>query len=118
MAFFPEGPKAQKVQICSLSHESDHQATSCALAPLSQASKCPSPGKPLARQCSPASDGQQQLCISWNQGACMFPGSCNYKHQCASCGEPHITRDCSLTPEDSVYKRPPKRAPRAPLAKQ
>ena len=117
-AFFPGGPKTRTVQICSLCHESDHQATSCALAPLSHTSKRPSPGKLLARQHSPASDGQQQLCISWNQGACMFPGSCNYKHQCASCSEPHIVRDYSLTPEDCAYKRPPKRAARALIAKQ
>ena len=111
MAFLSGSPKLQSVQLCSLCHEPDHQASSCALASLSQSNKRPTGSKPLARQHSPPSDGKPQLCISWNQGACMFPGSCRYRHECGSCGEPHIARDCSMTPEDSIYKRPPKKAP-------
>ena len=96
-------------QPCCFCQEADHVSSHCALAPLAPPSTRPppnfkSPG--IKRSPSP----QQQLCISWNQGACMMPGTCRYRHQCGTCGESHMARDCIQTTDDSVYKRPPKRA--------
>ena len=45
------------------------------------------------------------VCISWNKGACVFPGECFYRHVCATCQSPaHKARDCSRTSDTSVYK--------------
>lgn len=100
---------------CSLCHEVDHSSYTCALAPLS----APSHHWPTLKKSVPPPlpsrlpDGSQ-LCISWNQGYCIAPGRCRFKHLCGSCGEAHIARDCAQTPEDSIFKRPPKRPlPRA-----
>ena len=74
MAFLSGRLKSQVVQPCSPCHEPDRQDCSCALTPLSQTNKHPIGSKPLAHQHSHPSDGKPHLCISWNQGACMFPG--------------------------------------------
>ena len=56
----------------------------------------------------------QNICISWNRGACAMPGTCRYRHVCASCphpagqGEKHMAKGCPLTSDDSLYKRPSK----------
>ena len=105
---------------CPLCHETDHQSQSCALAPLIPPSTQPpasqwAPKRPHYASQQPSSqlpsrlpDGSQ-LCVSWNQGGCIAMGRCRYKHVCGSCGETHIARDCSQTPEDSIFKRQPKR---------
>ena len=46
-----------------------------------------------------------KICLSWNGGKCILPGSCEYSHICATCHEAHCARDCSATPEDSMFKR-------------
>lgn len=98
---------------CPLCHESDHPPSSCALAPLSNTShhwparKSSYLGVPTNMP-SRLPDGTQ-LCVSWNQGGCIAIGRCRYRHVCGSCGEGHIARDCAQTPEDSIFKRPPKR---------
>lgn len=47
----------------------------------------------------------KKICLSWNGGKCILPGSCEYSHICATCYEAHRARDCSATPEDSMFKR-------------
>jgi hypothetical protein len=32
------------------------------------------------------------VCISWNQGACTYPGRCSYRHVCATCQPPIVPR--------------------------
>ena len=112
MAFMATRPFAQARPLCHLCQEADHFASNCALAPLAPPSKSPAAKQPHRSTPSP----DTQLCISWNQGACMLPGSCRYKHVCATCGDPHRARDCALTPADSLYKRP-LRKPAKPQAK-
>ena len=47
----------------------------------------------------------QMVCVSWNQGHCVAPGPvCRYKHICGLCREDHAARDCSLTPEESIFR--------------
>ena len=113
MAFMAARPTSNTKPLCHLCQEADHSANSCALAPLAPT---PSQGTSAKqpRRSTPSPD--TQICISWNQGACMLPGSCRYKHTCGTCGDPHRARDCSLTPPDSIYKRPPRKAAR-PLSK-
>ena len=105
MAFMATRPSTQARLLCHLCQEADHFASNCALAPLAPPSKSPAAKQP--RRSTPSPD--TQLCISWNQGACMLPGSCRYKHVYATCSDPHRARDCDLTPADSLYKRPPRK---------
>ena len=39
------------------------------------------------------------------KSTCLFPGTCNYLHVCASCHQHHKARDWTQTPEDLEYKR-------------
>lgn len=48
---------------------------------------------------------QKKICISWNSGRCMLPGTCDYNHICATCQEGYRAKDCDATPADSIYKR-------------
>lgn len=103
---------------CSHCFDDDHSSQSCALAPFSTpVPTClpvtaPPPSSAPKPQQKPTS---QNICISWNQGACAMPGTCRYRHVCASCphvggwGEKHMAKDCPLTSDVSPYKRPPKR---------
>ena len=52
---------------------------------------------------------RRRVCLSWNSGQCMLPGSCTFLHVCATCREPHRARDCQQTPLDSMFKRPRKK---------
>ena len=46
------------------------------------------------------------ICLSWNSGHCMLPGTCEFSHECHTCHEDHMAKDCSLTPADSMFRRP------------
>ena len=46
-----------------------------------------------------------RICASWNQGACIYPGTCTYRHICATCRQSHRARNCLDTPADSPYRR-------------
>ena len=114
LAFFSCNNPWKTINLCTLCQEHDHPSKECALAPLATSSAllpATSNPKTTARQTPPAAS--QQICISWNQEACMLPGSCRYKHHCATCGHDHMARECWLTPEDSIYRRPPKRFARS-----
>ena len=109
MAFMAARPTSNTKPLCHLCQEADHSANSCALAPLAPT---PSQGTSAKqpRRSTPSPD--TQICISWNQGACMLPGSCRYKHTCGTCGDPHRAHDCSLTPPD--YAHPGKQPGKQP----
>ena len=38
------------------------------------------------------------------KGHCTFPGTCRFRHACATCQQPHMARDCVATPAHSEYK--------------
>ena len=106
---------------CSLCQEADHHASNCALAffqappsqrppqqghvaavaqpPQYSASVLPTPKRTVRPETL------ERISVSWNKGCCVFPGSCQFRHVCASCRKRgHRARDCSETPEGSVYK--------------
>ena len=112
LAFFSCNNPYKAAQPCTLCQEHDHPSKECALAPLA----APSLLQPINTPKAPArhtSTANPQICISWNQGACMLPASCRYKHYCATCGDDHMARDCKLTPEESIFSQPPKRFARS-----
>ena len=105
---------------CSSCNEADHTSEECALKPLQPRIKQPlsrdnplprvwsSPSRQSKRPAPLRKDSQptKRVCISWNQGQCLFPGACSYRHVCASCQALHRARDCPLTPPESGFRRP------------
>ena len=89
---------------CTLCRQVDHTRSQCALGCLE-----PPPVTSAASvQAPPVVQGRRKrLCISWNRGECIFPeGECRYFHECPTCKvTDHRARDCSKTPETSIYKK-------------
>ena len=104
-------------QVCSICHEPDHTADSCAMqalqpqqpsalnqqTPRPQATTRPGPpGGPVRRPIRP--ETLERICVSWNRGRCTFP-ACNFRHICATCKRRgHRAKECEDTPPDSTYK--------------
>ena len=91
----------------SIYREPDHTAGQCALSYLqpptgtSNASG-PSVWPPGPR--APLTAPMTNICVSWNKWHCTFPGTCRFRHACATCQQPHMARDCAATPAHSEYK--------------
>ena len=97
---------------CKLCREPDHTDSQCALALLQFPQ--PQPHQPLSSMSPPAGkrvarpETLERICSSWNKGRCAFPGSCRFRHVCASCRcKGHRARDCDETRADSPYKTMP-----------
>ena len=91
---------------CRLCRGPDHVENQCALASLQPG---PSPWGPPTP--SPAAkrvvrpETLERICTSWNKGRCAFPGSCRFRHVCATCrSKGHRAKECDDTPADSQYK--------------
>ena len=105
------GRTAGSTLLCSICREPDHTAGQCALSylqPPTGTSNAPGPSvwppgprAPLRRQ----PESMMNICVSWNKGHCTFPGTCRFRHACATCQQPHMARDCVATPAHSEYKR-------------
>ena len=79
---------------CALCQECDHVATQCALAQLQQ------PGV-RATSIPPGATFHNggKICYSWNKGACIYPGACNFRHVCSIYHQAsHPARDCRFSP--------------------
>ena len=109
---------------CSICSEVDHRPQDCALAALAPSTKRPAPATQQndlirsrhgKRPIRPSS--QRRICPSWNRGKCLYEGSCNYSHTCATCGGPHQAKGCSRTSPDSGFRQP-KPSPKAQPADQ
>ena len=102
---------------CRLCRESDHTESRCALAslqsPQPQQHQPSSSWSPAASKRVVKPETLERTCSSWNRGRCAFPGSCRFRHVCASCRHKgHRARDCDESPADSPYKA----TPQPPLA--
>ena len=98
-------------RLCRLCRGPDHTEFQCALASLQcpQSSFHPSsltaPGPPPAGRRVIRPETLERICASWNKGRCAFPGSCRFRHICASCKRKgHRARECEETPINSPYK--------------
>lgn len=80
---------------CNLCREPDHMAAQCALAQLQEQIT-------TTRATSGSSSSrtsQRRICSSWNEGSCIYPGSCSYRHVCSNCFHPsHKAKDCRAAP--------------------
>ena len=90
--------------VCSLCHEPDHTASTCALLALNPHASPPLQNQPaavpgLSRR--PQQETLEHICVFWNRDHCTFP-SCKFCHICAVCKEKgHWAKDCQI---DSAYK--------------
>ena len=93
------GQRSSQGSFCTLCRGMDHTRTQCALS-------CLEPSGTSPQQLSSRSRPRLNICLSWNRGTCVFPGQCSYRHVCATCqSQNHKAKDCSRTPETSIYKR-------------
>ena len=103
------GQRQGQGTFCSLCRGSDHSNMQCALASLHQPGSTPLPPSletsTQRYQTRRPNQPLQPVCTSWNMGACMFPGRCNFSHVCATCSLAHRAKDCADTPEESIYRR-------------
>ena len=90
----------QGALFCTLCRDIDHTRVQCALLCMHP----PTTRTPTAT--SPVPRRRSNIYISWNRGACIFPGNCTYRHVCATCQFPHKARDCPRTPDNSTYRPP------------
>ena len=99
-SIYDPGPdRLSHPSFCTLCRGVDHTRTQCALAYLfPQTTRG-------AYQSRPAIRRSDNICISWNRGACAFPSGCVYKHICATCRQSHRAKDCPATPATSFFRR-------------
>jgi hypothetical protein len=101
----PQGPAVQAGTFCTLCRGVDHPAASCALAYLQPQT----PGNPTSSQVPPrpprkrAMVASHSLCISWNRGRCLYPGSCTFRHICSVCFQLHPAIDCPNKANKGVH---------------
>ena len=94
---------------CTLCKGSDHPNTTCALTylhhqgmpPLAPTQTSTSSRRPPRRP-----ESMLHICVSWNKGLCAYPGTCTYRHVCATCQEGHKAKECPKTLPESEYKTP------------
>ena len=93
---------------CSLCTGVDHSVSQCALSVLQQPLTMQPPvntRRPSNSSDRRASSRPIPICSSWNSGRCIYPGTCSFRHICATCRQQHRARDCDDTPSESPYRR-------------
>ena len=96
---------------CTLCQDCDHVASQCALAQLQQ--------QPVQVQATRGAlpRPSSRICHSWNDGACIHPGTCTYRHVCLNCFQAsHPAYDCRA-PRSRVGRgasRPPAASSHSP----
>ena len=100
------GQRSAGGMYCSLCTGIDHSISQCALSALQQPLTTPATNR------RPSNFGDRRpsgraipICSSWNAGRCIYPGTCSFRHVCATCGQHHKARDCEDTPSGSPYRR-------------
>ena len=102
------GQRSSRGTFCSLCRGVDHGNDQCALRamqpPPTTAITAPSMVTHYSHR-FPCQETRARICISWNRGACVYPGTCAFQHICATCQRPHRARECPENPAGSLYKR-------------
>ena len=86
-AFILSRNSATTLKRCSSCQGVDHTASQCALTSI----------EPASQQIWTEPRRRSFVCISWNRGACSFPGTCSYRHVCSFCFGNHKARECAST---------------------
>ena len=88
-----QGPSVRASTFCSPCHEVDHTTASCALGYLHCPNSAPTlqPTRPGRKRLAVAA---HSLCISWNQGRCLYPSSYSFGNVCFQCFQHHPVVDC------------------------
>ena len=96
-------PSSTTGSLYTLRTWSDHTPNQCTLLSLQQPTPPPQPSgvgpirlrqSRLTRQPEPL----RYICVSWNKGVCVYPGTCIHKDICTTCQLHHIVRDCPDVP--------------------
>ena len=104
------GARTDQGTFCTLCQEVDHSSQDCALRsvreppiPRTLGTSETQSRSPLPHRMRP--ETLDRICVSWNKGRCAYPGSCTFKHKCATCRIfGHRARDCVDTLDTSEYK--------------
>lgn len=99
--------RAGQRRSCRLCKEPDHDESQCALGSMQHhqppSSQAAPPVTGVRRVTRP--ETLERICSSWNRGRCAFPGTCRFRHICATCRRKgHRAKECEDTPADSQYK--------------
>lgn len=123
----PSAAPGTSGRFCDTCHGLDHATVSCALAYFEQPAASTStqatssvrafqryPPRQAPKRRTPSA--AHTLCISWNNGRCIYPGACSFLHVCSICFQNHPASECpskgshaqprSLAPPASVSNRP------------
>ena len=84
----------QAMSFCTLCREVDHTRAQCALTYLQPPSRAVTTSVYSTNRRKPPN-----ICMSWNKGACIFPGNCFYRHICSNCQLQHRAKDCPSAPD-------------------
>ena len=83
-------------KVCSHCNSFDHNPEDCTKAQThtntdpAATDKQPASSRPI--QQPKKGSRSRRICLSWNSGKCMLPGSCEYSHECATCHEIIVPR--------------------------
>ena len=109
------GRSSGRSMYCVHCFESDHASSQCALNYFEQPASSSLPTRPPSAFTSFQDKGRfrawrrpeslLRICVSWNKGKCVYPGSCSFRHVCAICHRKHMARDCPDLPEESEYRQ-------------
>ena len=89
-------PSTSAGSFYTLCQECDHSSQQCTLGQLLQPAMWATHEDPSR---GPQGCSLGRICTSWNNGACIYPRSCNYRHICLLCFQSsHRARDCRSAP--------------------
>ena len=86
---------------CALCNDVDHSEEECTTRPKEATTNTSTPSPIPAR----TAQSKRKICLSWNAGKCILPGTCEFLHICATCRDNHRACDCLQTASDSLFKR-------------
>ena len=79
---------------CTQCREPDHTADHCALTYLRQPTLAGTPNNPASTRPRPRPGRHPEsllgICVSWNKGRCVYPGTCTFRHVCVTCHQNHM----------------------------
>lgn len=111
--------QSRRASTCQFCCSSSHKSSACPWGIDEPSAEEPPPLPPFRRRAAATlARSDPPICMSWNAGACRFPGTCTYRHVCSSCSMVgHRSAECRRGPQgQGVARAPPAtKAPPPPL---